>query len=162
MRYRKPTRRSRGVSAIEFAFVLPVLLAIVLGIINYGVLLYNQAVITNAAREGARWASIHSVSGTTSASCTTSCTSYVASTTPSDPCQVACNYVYNSNSPNASYLITFGSASTLNVTPSNTTNSWGAADPQTIMISYTYSGISFPFLPSTTGVYSSTAVMLHE
>lgn len=42
----------KGVAAIEFAILLPVLLAILLGIINYGLLMFNQAVITNAAREG--------------------------------------------------------------------------------------------------------------
>ena len=44
-----------GVAAVEFALILPVLLVLVFGIINYGILLYDQAVITNAAREGARW-----------------------------------------------------------------------------------------------------------
>ena len=49
-----------AVAAVEFALVLPVLLLILFGIINFGTLMYDQAVITNAAREGARWASINS------------------------------------------------------------------------------------------------------
>ena len=43
-----------GVSAIEFAIVLPVLLLILFGIIEFSILLYNKAIITNASREGAR------------------------------------------------------------------------------------------------------------
>ena len=53
-------KANNGSAVVEFAIVLPILLLIVFGIINFGVLMYNQSVITNAAREGARWASIHS------------------------------------------------------------------------------------------------------
>jgi Flp pilus assembly protein TadG len=52
---RKITNATRGTAAIEFAIVLPVLLAIVFGIIEFGAILYNQAVITNASREAARF-----------------------------------------------------------------------------------------------------------
>jgi Flp pilus assembly protein TadG len=44
-----------GQTIIEFAFILPLLLIILLGIIEFGVLLYDKAVITNASREGARY-----------------------------------------------------------------------------------------------------------
>jgi len=43
-----------GSAALEFAIVLPILLLLVLGIFEFGVLLYNKAVMTNACREGAR------------------------------------------------------------------------------------------------------------
>jgi hypothetical protein len=46
--------RQRGVSAVEFALVLPLLLVILFGIIDFGFMLYDKAMITNAAREGAR------------------------------------------------------------------------------------------------------------
>jgi Flp pilus assembly protein TadG len=46
----------KGASAVEFAIVLPLLLAFVFGIIEFGILLYDKAVITNASREGARTA----------------------------------------------------------------------------------------------------------
>jgi Flp pilus assembly protein TadG len=51
---RPRTRNQRGVAAIEFALVLPVLILLVLGIIEFSVALYDKAVITNASREGAR------------------------------------------------------------------------------------------------------------
>jgi len=44
----------KGASAVEFALVLPILLLLFLGIIEFSFLLFNKAVITNAAREGAR------------------------------------------------------------------------------------------------------------
>jgi Flp pilus assembly protein TadG len=43
-----------GQSAVEFALVLPLLLILLLGILEFGLVLYDKAVITNAAREGAR------------------------------------------------------------------------------------------------------------
>ena len=47
-------RRREGQSLIEFAMVLPLLLILVFGIIEFSVLMYDKAVITNASREGAR------------------------------------------------------------------------------------------------------------
>ena len=44
----------RGVAAAEFALVLPVLMLILLGIIEFGMIMYGREVVTNAAREGAR------------------------------------------------------------------------------------------------------------
>jgi len=43
-----------GQSVIEFALVLPLLLIILLGTIEFALCLYDKAVITNASREGAR------------------------------------------------------------------------------------------------------------
>ena len=45
---------NRGQAIIEFAFVLPLLCIMILGIIEFGVLFYDKAVVTNASREGAR------------------------------------------------------------------------------------------------------------
>ncbi len=45
----------KGAAVVEFAVVLPLLLVIVFGIVEFGFLMYNQAMITNAAREGARF-----------------------------------------------------------------------------------------------------------
>jgi Flp pilus assembly protein TadG len=55
---RLPTRvRSQaGAELVEFALVLPLLLAVFGGIVDFGLLLQRQQVVTNAAREGARLA----------------------------------------------------------------------------------------------------------
>ncbi|PKN06400.1 MAG: pilus assembly protein [Deltaproteobacteria bacterium HGW-Deltaproteobacteria-7] len=44
----------RGVSAVEFALLLPVLVLIIFGIVEFGLIIYDKAVITNASREVAR------------------------------------------------------------------------------------------------------------
>jgi len=50
----KKLRGHKGAAAVEFALVLLPLIILVFGAIEFGVLLYNQQVITNASREGAR------------------------------------------------------------------------------------------------------------
>ena len=44
----------RGAVAAEFALLLPVLLTILFGIIEFGMIMYGREVVTNASREGAR------------------------------------------------------------------------------------------------------------
>jgi Flp pilus assembly protein TadG len=55
MKIRKIIRNQRGGSAVELAIVLFVLLLILFGIIEFGLIFYNKNVITNASREGARF-----------------------------------------------------------------------------------------------------------
>ncbi len=49
-----PTNRRRGGAAIEFALVLPVLLSLLFGIIEYGWIFLQQSNLVTAVREGAR------------------------------------------------------------------------------------------------------------
>jgi Flp pilus assembly protein TadG len=51
---RRQHTSQKGAAAVEFALVLPLLIVLTFGIIEFGVFLYNQQVITNASREGAR------------------------------------------------------------------------------------------------------------
>lgn len=51
-------RSESGVSAIEFALIAPLLFVLTFGIIEFGLLLFDKAVLTNASREGARAAII--------------------------------------------------------------------------------------------------------
>jgi Flp pilus assembly protein TadG len=48
----------RGVSAIEFAIVAPVLILMVIGILQLGMFFYGHAALRNAVSEGARFATI--------------------------------------------------------------------------------------------------------
>ncbi len=50
----KRLRCQKGVAAIEFAILFPLLLLIIFGIIEFSLYLYDKQVITNASREGAR------------------------------------------------------------------------------------------------------------
>ncbi len=52
-------RGERGAAAVEFALVLPVLLLLVLGMIEFSRVYNVQISLSNAAREGARSMAIH-------------------------------------------------------------------------------------------------------
>ncbi|MBW2492305.1 MAG: pilus assembly protein [Deltaproteobacteria bacterium] len=46
--------RDNGSVLVEFVIVFPLLMILIFGTIEFGILLYNKAVLTNASREGAR------------------------------------------------------------------------------------------------------------
>jgi Flp pilus assembly protein TadG len=48
----------RGSTLVEFAFLVPVLFALVFGVIDFGRALYAYHFVSNAAREATRWASV--------------------------------------------------------------------------------------------------------
>ena len=55
MRRLSTSRRTRrGQATVEFALVLPIVLAVMFGAVEFGTALYDKAVLTNASREGAR------------------------------------------------------------------------------------------------------------
>jgi Flp pilus assembly protein TadG len=47
-------RGQKGASLVEFAVIAPLLFLIIFGIIEFGILIYDNAMLTNASREGAR------------------------------------------------------------------------------------------------------------
>ena len=47
-------RKQRGGAAIEAALLFPLTILLIFGMIEFGLLLYNRQIITNASREGAR------------------------------------------------------------------------------------------------------------
>jgi len=51
--------RSKGQSLIEMALLLPLLLVLIIGALEFGRLFFTHIVITNAAREGAFYLSTH-------------------------------------------------------------------------------------------------------
>jgi Flp pilus assembly protein TadG len=59
MKHRFGISSEKGQSAVEFALVLPLLLVLLLGIIEFGWFLNAKITITGAAREGARHYAIH-------------------------------------------------------------------------------------------------------
>jgi Flp pilus assembly protein TadG len=44
----------KGAAMVELAIILPILLIVLFAIIEFGLILYDKALITNASREGAR------------------------------------------------------------------------------------------------------------
>lgn len=52
------TRGKKGQSVVETALVLPIIILLLMGIIDFGLLFSNYLVITNACREGAREAAV--------------------------------------------------------------------------------------------------------
>jgi Flp pilus assembly protein TadG len=61
-----PQRPLRPAATIvESAFVIGIFLLFLFGLIEYGRLLMTKQIMENAAREGARWAVVHTYDGTT-------------------------------------------------------------------------------------------------
>ena len=110
----------KGIAAIEFALVLPVLIMLVFGIIEFSLLLYNKQVITNASREGARF-------GIVSRS--------PAERVPESAIKAKVDEYCSS------YLISFGAASppVTNVTPG-----YNFGDNLTVSVMYTYNFLLLP------------------
>ena len=90
-------KKQHGASAVEFAILLPFLVLLVFGLIDFGFLMYNQQVLTNASREGARAAIV----GT--------CTYRLANTTDEQISQIVIDYCIDPDDPTKKRLITFAS-----------------------------------------------------
>jgi Flp pilus assembly protein TadG len=56
-------RSQRGAAAVEFALVMPLLLLLVFGIVEFGLIMNRQITVTHAAREGARYYSLPGITG---------------------------------------------------------------------------------------------------
>ena len=77
MSLHKKLRSESGASAVEFALLLPVLMMILFGIIEFGLALHRQAILTNASREGARLGIVQSVPPITTAAVNTKINDYL-------------------------------------------------------------------------------------
>ena len=129
------TKRQRGVVAIESALLFPLLILILFGMIEFGLLMYNRQVLTNACREGARFGIVQDAPRRTAADIEDEVENY---------CQ--------------GYLVTFGSApgASTNVTAEGTpcvgTSSCCAAfgDDLEVRVNYQYEFLvltNFGFAP---------------
>lgn len=74
---------------MEFAVILPLLVSLLFGIIEFSVLLFDKNVLTNASREGARFGivqaprnSVAAISGVVNNYCASNLISFGAATTP--------------------------------------------------------------------------------
>jgi Flp pilus assembly protein TadG len=109
-----------GAALVEFAIVLPVLLVLIFGMIEFSVMLYDKAMITNASREGARRGIVYS---------------YPNPVPTAEITQTVNDYLQG-------HMISFGSTSTPNVTVSGECG--GTGDPLTVTVTYTYNFLILP------------------
>lgn len=116
----------RGVETVELAIIMPIYLFFFFGVCEFGFMLYDKAVITNASREAAR-AGVQLGNGTARLSVV-------------QVSQVATNYTSNSA------LINLGSTTAtpvVTVTPSpQTPVNTAFAQPLTVNISYDYTYVT--------------------
>lgn len=116
----------RGIIAVEFALILPVLMLILIATIEAGLVMYDYIIITNASREGARWGII---SDNNPGSLPWSCSG--TGTTPTTPCGVANNFA-------STLLISYAST---NLPTTTATGGGTPGSTVTVTTSYPYSGI---------------------
>ncbi len=133
-----------GSEIIEFALVLPLLMILIFGIIDFSIELYNKAVITNASREGARAGIVFQSPARSATELQTDVTTVV-----NDYCKT--------------YLITFGGPSSPVVDVSVTLDADGHQQlTATVRYSYVFSVIP-NFIPSITNpTLTATTVMRME
>ena len=55
--------RERGAAAVEFALVLPLLVVLLMGIIDFGLYFYDDLAVSHAARDAARYLSVNNIPG---------------------------------------------------------------------------------------------------
>ena len=128
----------RGAVAAEFALLLPVLLTILYGTIEFGMIMYSRELITNASREGARAGIIQVSPKPTAGQITTIATTYLTGT--------------GINSANVTITVTGA----------------GGANPATLTVATTYRyPWLIPYIPTLLGLPSpfpltGQAIMRHE
>ena len=124
-------RAQRGAVMIEMALVsLFVLIPLLFGIIEFSLILYNQAMITNASREGARAGIVYDASRPTEAAITTVVNNY---------CQ--------------DHLITFGSATPVtDAVPDNCPAAAASGASITVTVDYQYDWLVLPNLSYATAL----------
>lgn len=137
----KRWKHQNGSNLVEMALVSPLLLLLVFGIVDFSLALYNKAVITNAAREGARAGMALRTPRLSDGEITTVVTTY---------CQ--------------NHLITFASETIPSVTVTKATDLTGG-EKITVYVSYTYNyGAVMAFIPGlgNTLALDATSVMRSE
>jgi Flp pilus assembly protein TadG len=109
----KLLKNQKGIALVEMALLLPLLLIITFGIIEFSIVLWDQAVVTNASREGARTGIVWADPRITDGEIET----------------VVANYC-------AGHLISFNGASVPTTTITRTGSS--AGDPLTVTVNYNF------------------------
>ena len=146
----KLIRNEKGTSIIEFAIILPLLIILIFGMVEFSVLFYDKAVITNASREGARGGTVYR-----------SDPNIEPPNDPYDPFD--CNQIETVvNTYLANHLVTFGGATTASTSctgPGPSGECGGSGDSLTITVTYDYTFLLLPnFLNFLSSPFTLTAV----
>ena len=120
-----------GAALVEFAIVLPVLLMLIFGMIEFSLLLYDKAMITNASREGARAGIVYS---------------FPTPVTNTEIEQTVYTYLQT-------HLISLGGASEIDIDAGQCT---GSGVPLTVTVTYPY---KFLVLPNFVQTLSGTTTL---
>ena len=129
----------KGVAAVEFAIILPLLLILLFGIIEFGIILYDKAMITNASREGARAGILFDPL----------VTSYIPFKQNID--DAVNNYC-------SGHLITFGDSTTHNIDTIPPDTKPGSGNDLTVIVTYQYEFLVLPnFVTGIVGNMNLTA-----
>ena len=126
-------KEQKGLSAVEFAIVLPLMVLLLFGAIEFGILIYDKAVITNASREGARAGVVYT-----------------------DPRVSDVEIIAVVDNYCSDKLVTFGSAASPSTTISRAGSNLG--DPLTVRVDYQYEFLVLPsFMNSLLGAHNLSA-----
>lgn len=119
-------RSEEGVSAVEFALIAPLLFVLTFGIIEFSLLLFDKAVITNASREAARAAIVYNYEDSTYAPLDTN-----------DVAAVVEKYTDK-------YLINLGGTGEPTTTTTYSTGTPTSGGDVTVQVVYSYDFLVFP------------------
>ncbi|ACV68452.1 TadE family protein [Desulfohalobium retbaense] len=120
--------RQKGTAAVEFAIVLLVFITLILSIFDFGIYIYNQHIVTNAGRTGARYGIVYRTTGN----------------------RISYPQIQSKINDWEDFIITFGNKN-FNVPSIDTCDNYG--DPLTVTITYTH---DFLFLPFQKNITSTT------
>jgi len=125
----------KGAALVEFAILLPLLITLIFGIIEFSICFYNKAMLTNASREGARAGIVFDEPRTSDADIKTVVKTYCSN-----------------------YLITFGASAVtplddddIDITPSGPRDSstYPPGTPLQVTVNYHYDFLVLPNFIST-------------
>ena len=124
-----------GAVAVEAAILFPILIVLLFGIIEFSVLFYDKAMLTNASREGARLGIVYD---------------YPDRPSDADISAVVNNYCQG-------HMISFDAGSVVTTSVSRT--GWDHGDALTVDVSYDYGFLVLPnFVAALAGGINLTAV----
>jgi Flp pilus assembly protein TadG len=152
----KLSDNQKGAETVEFAIIVPILLLVLFGIMEFGLVLYDKAVITNASREATR----SGISYRCPALTTTDITAVVTNATSLNGNSLLYSFASGVTSPQV----------TVSPDPSTIANCFAnSGQPLTVTVTYNYhflalGGLMSLFVPGFSNpiTLSATTVMNYE